>query len=169
MGSVSQSSESNNYKYGKWTDDYCKCKEGSSKVFYDDTVTDIYWRSTYLVNDNLRRLTTAGRVFTLGISEILFKGKSLTHDYVEVRVICSKCGEEKWVTFEYGCNGKCWSIGYYSKNYSLHGSIFNCNRRLEPILKIYKDLEGFEGEDYNFISNNCKTFAKKFFKLLYNN
>ncbi len=169
MGSESGSNsnlESNNNYYGKWTDDKCECKDGDKYVFDDDKVTDIYWRSTYLVRDSIRNLSTAGRIITLGISEIWCKGNSLTHDYVEARVECSKCGMEKWVTFEYGCSGKSWRVGYYSKCYSKNGSINSCSRSFKSILDKYNSLKGFTDKDYRFTSNNCKTFAEKFFDIL---
>ena len=47
-----------------------------------------------MVNDHVRRLSTVGRIFSLGISELRCKGNSLTHDYIEDRIECSKFGVE---------------------------------------------------------------------------
>ena len=161
-----QSSQSNNNLYGKWTKDYCGCEIGADEANEDDIVTGIYWRSTNLVNDHVRRLTIVGRVLMLGLGEIMFKGTSLTHDYVEVLITCHKCKKEKWGTFEYGCRGKQFCVGYYSRNCALHADIINCNRTLGSIHKKYLELEGFGEGTYHFIKHNCKTFAKKFFNSL---
>ena len=161
-----QSSQSNNNLYGKWTKDYCGCEIGADEANEDDIVTGIYWRSTNLVNDHVRRLTIVGRVLMLGLGEIMFKGTSLTHDYVEVLITCHKCKKEKWGTFEYGSAGKQFCVGYYSRNCALHADIINCNRTLGSIHKKYLELEGFGEGTYHFIKHNCKTFAKKFFNSL---
>ena len=164
-----QSSQSNNNLYGKWTKDYCDCdKNSKDKFFYnDDIVKEIYWRSTNLVNDHVRRLTNVGRVLILGLGEIMFKGTSLTHDYVEVLMQCHICKKEKWVTFEYGFKGKQCCVGYYSRNHSLHACISNCeNRTMGSIKEKFDDLKGFGKGTYHFIKHNCKTFAKTFFQLL---
>ena len=161
-----QSSQSNNNLYGKWTKDYCGCEIGADEAYVDDIVTGIYWRSTNLVNDHVRRLTIAGRVLMLGLGEIMFKGTSLTHDYVEVLITCHRCKKEKWGTFEYGCAGKQFCVGYYSRNCALHADIINCNRTLGSLHEKYLELEGFGEGTYHFIKHNCKTFAKKFFNSL---
>ena len=164
-----RSVQSNNNLYGKWTKDYCDCdKNSKDKFFYnDDIVKEIYWRSTNLVNDHVRRLTIVGRVLMLGLGEIMFKGTSLTHDYVEVLIQCHICKKEKWVTFEYGFKGKQYCVGYYSRNHSLQACISNCeNRTMKSIKKKFDDLKGFGEGTYHFIKHNCKTFAKTFFELL---
>ena len=161
-----KSVQSNNNLYGKWTKDYCGCEIGADEANEDDIVTGIYWRSTNLVNDHVRRLTIVGRVLMLGLGEIMFKGTSLTHDYVEVLITCHKCKKEKWGTFEYGSAGKQFCVGYYSRNCALHADIINCNRTLGSIHKKYLELEGFGEGTYHFIKHNCKTFAKKFFNSL---
>ena len=164
-----QSAQSNNNLYGKWTKDYCDCdKNSKDKFFYDDDIVkEIYWRSTNLVNDHVRRLTNVGRVLILGLGEIMFKGTSLTHDYVEVLMQCHICKKEKWVTFEYGFKGKQYCVGYYSRNHSLHACISNCeNRTMGSIREKFDDLKGFGEGTYHFIKHNCKTFAKTFFQLL---
>ena len=161
----SQSSQSNEQKYGKWVDDKCNCENGGNNVYDESIVDEISWRSTYLVNDHLRRLSTAGRIFSFGISEIWCKGNSLTHDYLEAHVKCSKCGSGKWVTFEYGCEGKCWSIGYYSKYDSENGN-WKCYRKFKDILNTHNNLSGFEASDYSFTGNNCKKFAEKLWDAL---
>ena len=161
-----QSSQSNNNLYGKWTKDYCGCEIGADEANEDDIVTGIYWRSTNLVNDHVRRLTIAGRVLMLGLGEIMFKGTSLTHDYVEVLITCHKCKKEKWGTFEYGSAGKQFCVGYYSRNCALHADIINCNRTLGSLHEKFLELEGFGEGTYHFIKHNCKTFAKKFFNSL---
>ena len=161
-----QSSQSNNNLYGKWTKDYCGCEIGADEAYVDDIVTGIYWRSTNLVNDHVRRLTIAGRVLMLGLGEIMFKGTSLTHDYVEVLITCQRCKKEKWGTFEYGSAGKQFCVGYYSRNSALNADIINCNRTLGSLYKKFDELEGFGEGTYHFIKHNCKTFAKKFFNSL---
>ena len=164
-----RSVQSNNNLYGKWTKDYCDCdKNSKDKFFYnDDIVKEIYWRSTNLVNDHVRRLANVGRVLILGLGEIMFKGTSLTHDYVEVLMQCHICKKEKWVTFEYGFKGKQYCVGYYSRNHSLQACISNCeNRTMRSIKKKFDDLKGFGEGTYHFIKHNCKTFAKTFFELL---
>ena len=161
-----KSVQSNNNLYGKWTKDYCGCEIGADEAYVDDIVTGIYWRSTNLVNDHVRRLTIVGRVLMLGLGEIMFKGTSLTHDYVEVLITCHKCKKEKWGTFEYGCAGKQFCVGYYSRNCALHADIINCNRTLGSLYEKFNDLKGFGEGTYHFIKHNCKTFAKKFFNSL---
>ena len=163
-----QSAQSNNNLYGKWTKDYCDCdKNSKDKFFYDDDIVkEIYWRSTNLVNDHVRRLTNVGRVLILGLGEIMFKGTSLTHDYVEVLITCRRCKKEKWGTFEYGSAGKQFCVGYYSRNCALNADIINCNRTLGSLYKKYDELQGFGKGTYHFIKHNCKTFAKKFFNSL---
>ena len=161
-----QSSQSNNNLYGKWTKDYCGCEIGADEAYENDIVTGIYWRSTNLVNDHVRRLTIVGRVLMLGLGEIMFKGTSLTHDYVEVLITCHKCKKEKWGTFEYGSAGKQFCVGYYSRNCALNADIINCNRTLGSLYEKFDELKGFGEGTYHFIKHNCKTFAKKFFKSL---
>ena len=163
-----QSAQSNNNLYGKWTKDYCDCdKNSKDKFFYnDDIVKEIYWRSTNLVNDHVRRLANVGRVLIFGLGEIMFKGTSLTHDYVEVLITCRRCKKEKWGTFEYGSAGKQFCVGYYSRNCALNADIINCNRTLGSLYKKYDELQGFGKGTYHFIKHNCKTFAKKFFNSL---
>ena len=161
-----QSVQSNNNLYGKWTKDYCGCEIGADDAYPDDIVTGIYWRSTNLVNDHVRRLANVGRVLILGLGEIMFKGTSLTHDYVEVLITCRRCKKEKWGTFEYGSAGKQFCVGYYSRNCALNADIINCNRTLGSLYEKFDELKGFGEGTYHFIKHNCKTFAKKFFNSL---
>ena len=120
----------------------------------------------FLINNHVRRLSTAGRILSLGISEIWCKGQSLTHDYIEALIKCSKCGIHKWVTFEYGCGGKCWSIGNYTKFYSTNAKWNNCHKTFKYVLDKHKGLSGFEADDYSFTGNNCKKFAEKLWDVL---
>ena len=167
MGSKSSnSSGSNEREYGRWTTSKCDCEKGGDEVFNESIIDSMSWRSTYLVNDHVRRLSTAGRIFSLGISEIWCKGQSLTHDYIEAHVICSKCKSGKWLTFEYGCEGKTWSIGYYSRYYSENGTWKNCHQIFKDVLDKFNNLSGFEDKDYSFTDNNCKSFAEKFWDIL---
>ena len=162
----SKSSNSNEAEYGEWKKDKCGCENGGENVCNESIIDSMSWRSTYLVNDHLRRLSTAGRIFSLGISEIWCKGESLTHDYIEAHVICSKCNVGKWLTFEYGCGGKCWSIGYYSKYYSINAKWEKCHQKFIDVLNKFNNLSGFEAKDYSFTGNNCKKFAEKFWDVL---
>ena len=162
----SKSSNSNEAEYGEWTKNTCDCEKGREEVCNESIIDSMSWRSTYLVNDHLRRLSTAGRIFSLGISEIWCKGESLTHDYIEAHVICSKCNVGKWLTFEYGCGGKCWSIGYYSKCYSINAKWEKCHQKFIDVLNKFNNLSGFEAKDYSFTGNNCKKFAEKFWDVL---
>lgn len=164
MGSKSsKSSESNEDYYGQWKESKCSCANGGNIWFNDDIVEDIYWRSTYLVNNHVKRLSTFGRVMSFGLSEIWCKGMSLTHDYIEAYIKCSKCGSHKWVTFEYGKGGKNWRIGYYKKSYSENGSVTNIYKNFKYVLDKYSALSGFEAKDYKFTKNNCKDFARKLY------
>ena len=78
-------------KYGEWRKDKCYCEKGDKVCYDDDIIKTITWKSTKLFNNHMRRLSTAGRIFTLGISEIWIKGQSLTHDFIEVALKCSRC------------------------------------------------------------------------------
>ena len=153
-------------KYGEWRKDKCYCEKGDKVCYDDDIIKTITWKSTKLFNNHMRRLSTAGRIFTLGISEIWIKGQSLTHDFIEVALKCSKCNWYKFVTFDYGYGGKHWKIGYYRKTLSVNKVRENYDKTFLYVLNKLEDLPGFEGKDYSLTNNNCKTFAKSFWEVL---
>ena len=150
------SSQSSGLKYAEWEDyDEC-CTDNNSKM-----VEKIELYSVPLMSTGTRIGANIGRGFldliTLGLAEVDFQGRRLSHDVILATIKCKKCNTYSYYTLEYTKDGAHFTCGEYQKYSPIDGSYF-----LYPINMNYNSLKDIydyyydNGTKYHIISYKFK-------------
>ena len=153
MGSNSSSSSSSSSKgnnldyYGDWKSSKNEC----SCSYSDKKVTKLGWYAAMMSSTGTRVGLGIGRgvldVVTLGMAEIGFKGKTFTHDSIDVHVNCKNHGFQRY-TLEWTGSSHLYP-GYYASYEYEKGIHYPSNMTLS-------NLEWIKN---NYGSGDCKDHA----------
>ena len=131
-------------------------------------VNEIRWIRVPMANGFTRGATQTGRVVvgvvTLGLSTWLNGGiKDLSHECIEIRTICERCGCHHWFTAEImGEGDKQFNCGYYSKFYNARSTYEPSWMTLDYVEEKYKEMSSH----YDLVSANCCHWSSKLWNKL---
>ena len=135
MGSGNSNSNSG-LKFAQFEskDDSCECSDHSNQI-----VEEIEWYAVPTMSTGARVGANIGRSFldaiTLGLAEIDFQGKSLSHDILEAKIYCIKCMKTSSYILEF-TKGRTYMIcGFYKRYSPIDGRCY-----LNPRNMIYDNL-----------------------------
>lgn len=136
----------------------CNCSNINYKII------SVWKRSALMVNPITTLLSTFPNLITK-----FFMGKSgLSHELVEIEVICGSCNKKMIISIECDGKGKYFRFGTYSTHFD-HGLDNNYYFKSKN-LSYYKVYKVFENSDCNYdvLNNNCKHYADRIYFALRN-
>ena len=185
MGSKSSSSSgSSGLNIAKWRSysNNCSCEKEDNQTFDEfnemkennQKVKEIRWLVVPIMSTGARVASNIGRgildTITLGLAEIGFQGKRLSHDALEVKIRCIKCEKSSTYTLEFTDRGSYMSLGEYSCYSPIDGSyyLYPKNMPLKNLRNVYNMFKK-ESKDYDLVWFNCKHWAKKVYYYIEDN
>ena len=107
---------------------------------------------------------------TLGLAEIGFQGRRLSHDCLYAQVRCTKCKKSSTYTLEFKDDGSSMSCGEYNRYSPIDGSyyLYPRNMSLKNLRGVYNRFKK-KGKDYDIVWFNCKHWAKKVYYYIEDN
>ena len=162
MGSKSSSSSNSGLNQGKFQYYYnCKC---SGDDLAKNPVRKIKWHSVHIMSTGSRVGANIGRgfldVFTLGLAEIGFQGKQLSHDVILAELYCNKCSTTFYYTLEKTDDGTQMREGKYTNVFDNAYTYYPSNMNFSNLKSIY-NFYSESGDNYSLVWKNCKHWAKE--------
>ena len=97
---------------------------------------------------------------TLGLAEIGFQGKQLSHDVILAELYCYKCKRTFYYTLEKTDNGTNMREGKYTNVFNNDWIYYPSNMNYSNLKNIYNSYSQ-GSEKYSLVWKNCKHWAKE--------
>ena len=142
-------------------DNNCICpREDLEKI----PVRKIKWYSVHIMSTGSRVGANIGRgildAITLGLAEIGFQGKQLSHDVILAELYCHKCNTTLYYTLEKTSNGTHMKDGKYYNVFDNAYTYYPTNMNFLDLENIYYSFEESK-MDYSLVWRNCKHWAQE--------